>query len=384
MKINKYLSKTLGFLFSNRTLTQRKGQIKRESGTVAANPNDHKLSTISTGEVNTRLCSLPWQKIIVNTQSNPPSAAPCRNFQPIWNAWDLEGISVALQVKRNNLLTGSLQRNCLECQDKRLASKSELLALLESEGLKDYDGNKMIDALQEAIKSPVMAPPEHLTYRVAHTKDPQSFIASGIISIFEILSLVRSYDTRQTCRLLDWGCGCGRMSKHIAEKFPEIELTGCDIDREAVDWCQKTIEKGDFLLIDPQPPTTFARGRFTSIIGFSIITHLTRELQQLWINELHELLVEDGILVLTTHGEYAARLYQLSNRLEIEGIIDERIDETLSDISPNGYYRSTFQSRWWTEQTWGQYFDTLEYIEAGAFGMQDILVLKKKSQIKIS
>ncbi len=352
--------------------------MKREYHCAVTNPNDGKQSPELTDEVNTRICSLPWQKITVNTQFNPPRAAPCRNFPLLWNAWDLEGLSFALQVIRKNLLTGSLERNCLECQDKRLASKSELLELLESEGLKEYDGNKMIDAVQEAMKSPVMAPPEHLTYRVAHTKDPLSFTASGVISIFEILSLVRKYDTKHTCRLLDWGCGCGRISKHIAEKFPEIELTGCDIDLEAVDWCRKTIEKGDFRHIDSEPPTTFTRGQFTSIIGFSIVTHLTRELQQRWISELYELLAEDGIIVLTTHGEYAAHLHGLSNRLELEGIIDERIDETLDDVAPTGYYRSTFQSQAWTEQTWGKYFLILEYIVSGALGVQDILVLKKK------
>jgi SAM-dependent methyltransferase len=334
-------------------------------------------------EVNTRLCSLPWQKITVNTQSSPPRAAPCRNFPLLWSAWDLAGLSFALQLVRNNLLAGSLGGNCLECKDKRLGSRSELFSLLESEGLKDYDGNKMIDSLQEIIESPSEAPPAHLTYRVAHTEDPLSFIASGVISIFDILSLVKKYDTSLTCRLLDWGCGSGRISRHIAKKFPEIELTGCDIDSEAVDWCNNVIKNGDFRPIDPEPPTTFERGQFTSIIGFSIVTHLTRELQIRWIKELHELLAEGGIIVLTTHGEQAARVNGLSNRLEMEGVIDELLDETLGDIVPAGYYRSTFQSKAWTEKNWGEYFDILEYIEGGAFDLQDILVLKKKETLDL-
>jgi hypothetical protein len=65
----------------------------------------------------------------------------------------------------------------------------------------------------------------------------------------------------------------------------------------------------------------------------------------------------------------------------MEGIIDELLDETLGDIVPAGYYRSTFQSRAWTEKNWGEYFDILEYIEGGAFDLQDILVLKKKGTL---
>lgn len=110
------------------------------------------------------------------------------------------------------------------------------------------------------------------------------------------------------------------------------------------------------------------------------MTHLSRESQDAWIRELHDLLADDGLVILTTMGETAASQHGLDQRLRSRGIIDERLDITLDDIAPPGYYRSTFQSRRYTARAWRRYFDVLEYIDAGAFQYQDIVVLRKKSR----
>lgn len=329
-------------------------------------------------ETHTRLCSLPWQKFLVNTQLDPPRAAPCRNFPLAWNARDFGGLDFALKVARSNLLAGSPDLPCRDCPDSRLVPVSALQDWLDDAGLAGYDGNRMIDACRDAIDRPAPAPPPHLAFRAAHTRDAQEFALSGIVSLFDIMPLLRKYDMAPVCRLLDWGCGSGRVAMHVAQKHPDIMLAGCDIDAEAIDWCRREIGKGEFHLVDAAPPTHFARGAFTAIIGLSVVTHLTGTLQQQWIGELHDLLSDDGIIILTIHGDHAARLHGLSARLENEGLIDERLDPTLAAVVPEGYYRSTFQNRAWTQAAWGGCFDIIDYIEAGAFGVEDIIVLRKR------
>lgn len=340
--------------------------------------------TAATGNVaasagTTRLCTLPWQTFTVSTQTAPPRAAPCRNYPLSWKAWDTEGLSFALKVTRDNLVSGTLDVVCAGCKDKPLAPASELAALLDQEGYGGYDGNRMIDAFGDMPDIP-FAPPPHLTYRVAHTSNAREFLASGLLSLFDIMRLVSEHGGKQPCRLLDWGCGSGRIAAHIAQRYPEISLTGCDIDAEAVEWCKQQIGGGSFHVIDAEPPTMFADARFTTIIGFSVVTHLTQDLQERWRHEVHRLLDEGGILVLTTLGERAAKANGLLERLTEHGIIDERLDPTLDAVMPSGYYRSTFQSRSWTEAVWGECFDVIDFVEAGAFGVQDIIVLRKKPQ----
>jgi 2-polyprenyl-3-methyl-5-hydroxy-6-metoxy-1,4-benzoquinol methylase len=39
--------------------------------------------------------------------------------------------------------------------------------------------------------------------------------------------------------ILDWGCGCGRISRYLAERAG-AKLIGCDIDAENVGGCRAT------------------------------------------------------------------------------------------------------------------------------------------------
>lgn len=325
----------------------------------------------------TRICTLPWQNFVVDLTIEPPRAAPCRHFPLAGNARRFDEVGERLHALRLDLGNGTLDPTCRTCPDKAPGSVSELRDALAAEGLGDPDGNAMLDALTALEDAPPPAPPPALTYRVAHTESAVDFLFSGTITLFDFLPLIRTHDRHEPRRLLDWGCGSGRIAIHLARRHPEIDLTGCDIDPDAVAWCRQNIAAGDFHVIDPEPPTGLAPRRFTTIIGYSVMTHLPRELQLAWIAELHELLVDDGVVVLTTMGRTAAGLHGLGDRLADEGIVDDRLDPTLDAVAPAGYYRSTFQNRAYVEQAWGDRFEVVEFIEAGAFGFQDIVVLKK-------
>lgn len=330
----------------------------------------------------TRRCDLPWRSFQVNTQVDPPLARPCREAPWVWTARDFAEVGSGLQAMRRNLLSGDLADPCRNCSVKPLAPVADLVDLLARDGL--VDDNRMLTAMAAVAQTHPTAPPPDLTYRVAHTRDADDFLYSGLITVFDFMAFIAEHDRSPSPRVLDWGCGSGRMSIHIAEQFPGIKLTGCDIDAEAVAWCREHIPSGEFHVIDPAPPTTLPRGGFTSIIAYSIVTHLSRELQTAWVAELHDLLADDGILVLTTMGATAAGVNDLADRLEVEGIIDDRLDETLDTVMPAGYYRSTFQSRTFTERMWGGQFDVLEYVDGGAFGYQDVVVLRKRSTTSTS
>lgn len=256
-----------------------------------------------------------------------------------------------------------------------MASQQELREHLAGGGF--TEGNRLIEAMESMMESPLPTPPSALSYRVAHTTVAIDFLLSGLVSRFDFMPLLKRYDSAPERRLLDWGCGCGRLSLHIAHAHPEIHLTGCDIDAEAVQWCNDSIHQGRFHRIDPMPPTRFGAGEFTSIIGYSVVTHLPRGHQLAWIAELWRLLRRGGVIVLTTMGRPAAARHGLAERLDSVGIIDEWLDTTLDGVAPPGYYRSTFQSRAFTEKAWGSRFEVLEYQEAAAFNYQDIVVLRR-------
>jgi len=132
-----------------------------------------------------------------------------------------------------------------------------------------------------------------------------------------------------------------------------------------------------FETVPPFPPTSFPDGHFSAIMGLSVMTHLSREVQQLWIAELHRICTAGAIVALTTHGEVAAKMQGYSDRLLREGIIDDIHDHSLKDVAPLGYYRATFQSRDYTFSEWTKGFEIVEHIPGAIAGYQDLVLMRK-------
>src|SRR5262245_46331459 len=85
----------------------------------------------------------------------------------------------------------------------------------------------------------VPTPPPSLTQIVVGTQDPQFFLAQGYKSFDEMNdALQRHRPAGGVNRLLDWGCGCGRLTAHWLRDRRINEVHGCDINGEAVEWCR--------------------------------------------------------------------------------------------------------------------------------------------------
>ena len=83
-------------------------------------------------------------------------------------------------------------------------------------------------------------PPPGLRRRVALNSSRAEFVAIGreaASNVEEVFAAAR-VPARGYPRWLDFGCGPGRVARHLAE-FPEIEeLWGADVDRKAVEWAE--------------------------------------------------------------------------------------------------------------------------------------------------
>ena len=92
-------------------------------------------------------------------------------------------------------------------------------------------------------------------------------------------------DFRNIC---DWGCGCGRLIQAVHKVNPNLDLTGIDIDRDNIDWCQRNLPYAQFCDVPLFPPTAFADGQFDLLFGISVFTHLTRRAFEAWRDELQQ------------------------------------------------------------------------------------------------
>lgn len=252
-----------------------------------------------------------------------------------------------------------------------------------------YRSKKPIATLETLYDAHCLAnlphPPSHLMSRVVDTESVSAFLLSGIATTGELIkALQRAGKLGAVKRLLDWGCGCGRITAALIRYRGLLgieEIHGCDIDREAVDWCRENVSGGAFDTISPYPPTSYPDECFDGVISYSVFTHLSQEDQEAWLREMKRILVVGGVFAATIHGEGAAA-FQAASGIEKEmlaqGYSSSTLDDKLDGIAPSGYYRGAFQTREHTLRHWGAHFKVVEYVERGIAGYQDLVVMIKE------
>lgn len=180
--------------------------------------------------------------------------------------------------------------------------------------------------------------------------------------------------------VLDWGCGCGRVSRFVARLG--AALHGADIDAENVVWCTEHIA-GSFTAISPEPPTAYADNFFGAIYGISVFTHLDRHYERLWLAELARIARPGALLMLSTHGRLAAArsgfLEHLLAGEFADGFADVGRSSDIDAVTHGStYYRNVFHQHDYISKVWGDSFEILG-IEEGIVGnYQDLVVMRKR------
>jgi SAM-dependent methyltransferase len=162
----------------------------------------------------------------------------------------------------------------------------------------------------------VPLPPARLRTRVAGTADPGWFLEGGRLAAETLRGVVGGAGTtlEEMSALLDFGCGCGRVTRWLDDLPGEVR--GSDLDREAVAWCRENLPFGSFSQNGLEPPLSFRGGDLDLVYSFSVLTHLPVPLQHEWMSELIRVLRPGGLLLVSTHGEHYVDRLNPSERAE--------------------------------------------------------------------
>lgn len=121
---------------------------------------------------------------------------------------------------------------------------------------------------------------------------------AGLSVIASALSLSR---LRQVRRVLDFGCGHGRVARHLHAFFPKATLFFCDIDETASQFCAETFNgeavraEADFAILQLPPDL--------DIIWLgSVFTHLSYKDMETLFDSLYRSLAPGGALIITYRG----------------------------------------------------------------------------------
>jgi SAM-dependent methyltransferase len=175
--------------------------------------------------------------------------------------------------------------------------------------------------------------------------------------------------------ILDLPCGHGRVARILKSRFPDANLTVCDIDRDGVDFCVNRLEArgvyscADFDKLD-------LGGLFDLIWVGSLITHLIPSDTVKLMRCMERFLSHDGLLIVSSNGKTIADRHEPSN-------------PTLAQYNLTGYganvdaylkgYDGSIISRHWLEGFFaGQPLGIIAYLEHEWDYNQDILFIKKR------
>lgn len=231
------------------------------------------------------------------------------------------------------------------------------------------------DFLKSKDKESSPLPTPRLIYKVAGHFDIEAFHQSGSWSADFITAILKKHglDINDFPRILDFGCGCGRVARHW-QNLIGPEIYGCDYQLPLVRWCQKNLTFGLFEQNGLQSPLGYPDRSFGFIYAISVFTHLDEQGQYFWVSELSRTLRDGGYLMVTVHG--TTRLAELSAG-------EQELFRSGRPIFHQKRYSgtnvcATYHPKPYVEEIFGRVFKPIDFVPGGARDAnQDVYLFRK-------
>ncbi len=249
------------------------------------------------------------------------------------------------------------------------------------------DSHRQIASADRAQAAPV--PPRQLIERTGPRRPEESderfreryerggrAIKAGII---QALPDDYSFDGR---RVLDFGCGAGRVLRQFLPEAASGEFWGCDLHPPAIAWLDEHLSPPLRFYANDEIPMPHPEGYFDLVYAISVFTHITHEWSA-WLLELHRILKPDGILLATILGPelWGRSLGRPPDEYEL-GMCVQRLWQKLDDTSGP----RVIHSPWWLRSHWGRAFEILSLRSSGFAGGQPGhgFVLGRKKDVSLT
>jgi ubiquinone/menaquinone biosynthesis C-methylase UbiE len=122
------------------------------------------------------------------------------------------------------------------------------------------------------------------------------------------------FPLRAGYRILDFGCGAGRMIRQFEDVAADREIWGVDINAEHIIWCQRNLSPPfHFATTTTLPHLPFEDRYFDFIYAGSIFTHIA-DLADAWLLELRRVTRPNGMIYITLHDNTSIRILRESDR----------------------------------------------------------------------
>ncbi|MCK5877990.1 MAG: methyltransferase domain-containing protein [Candidatus Marithrix sp.] len=239
--------------------------------------------------------------------------------------------------------------------------------------------------LNHKLSSITQPSPEliYLTQGHYNVEEYQNSIIPGVMNLHKYLQQA-GVNLQQIQSLLDFGCGSGRLLVGWHLLNPDIELNGCDFNPKLLGWLQQNIFE-QCIKNNLIPPLDYPDDKFDLIYLISVFTHLSLDIQKMWVQEFSRIVKTGGYILMTLHGEIYARNCFWQEPDKVQQFLEAGFATSGSDNGSN--YYASYHSLDFIKQMMSE-FDLAGYFPNGTIDnkripfqvsqSQDVYVFRKK------
>jgi SAM-dependent methyltransferase len=197
-------------------------------------------------------------------------------------------------------------------------------------------------------------------------------------------------------RMLDFGCGWGRVARFFLRDVEPGSLFGFDVEEAVLDAAREQMPSAHWQLVEPLPPSGAEDGSFDLIYSYSVFSHLSEEAHLRWLEEFQRLLRPGGVLAVTTRPrEFIAGLQRRRRRGEDSSLIPaafhdaagaerrydagEYVHEGIGGggaLEPS-FFGETCIPPAYVRERWTELFEVVEQTNYSEVGEQNLIVVRR-------
>lgn len=233
-------------------------------------------------------------------------------------------------------------------------------------------------------------PPAHNVQRVQRLSNPVGSVIAGFSDCHRLMKIAARYkDMSSDLKIADWGCGFGRVARHLPSFAPSSTVVGIELDDINLRWMRENLPEIASVMAKLPAEVPLQGGSIDILYGVSVMTHIRRHEQIEWLRELVRIVNDDGVLLLTVAGAnsiaFASRWMSGENLDKWDSnreIVFDNKGGIDADIGGGGYYIQSKQDISVIRKYWSEIVEIVDYIPS-AFGYQDVIVARPKRRASV-